>query len=257
MKVKHAASALGETIGKLIEDEIERCITPICKQRRYYYDRGGKRPDTRNGVKLSMVNKSGNLYQLDGVIENAEKKPIVLIESKYLRYKKHNRDKGSWTCASHYSLRKSYPTIRKSIAILSGNWSKPSKLFMESFGIELYEVPFDYMCEVLGKYDIDFDWPENDIRIPRSSWTKLKRLGSDQTLEIGGRLLDPIRRSLAESVALTLDDGENWAKRVKQVEILLKTDRNEYFTYTFTSNKDALQFLLKLQVDAPDLRGML
>jgi hypothetical protein len=154
MKVSNWASALGETIGKLIEDEIERTLKPVCTAKGYYYDRGGPRPGIRSGKKLQMVNHSGNTYQLDAVIENPERWPVVLLESKYLRYKKHNRDKASWTCASHYSLRKTHPTVRKSIAVLSGNWSKPSKAFMESFGIELYEVPFESMCQVLGEYGI-------------------------------------------------------------------------------------------------------
>lgn len=257
MKVKHAASALGEAIGKLIEDEIERAIAPTCNERGYYYDRGGKRPEVRTGVKLSMVNKSGNAYQLDAVIENPDKNPILLIESKYLRYKKHNRDKGSWTCASHYSLRKSHPTIRKSIAILSGNWSKPSKLFMESFGIELHEVSFKTMCDVLASYNIDFNWPEKDTHIPKSSWARFSKLNHGQLQDIGKRLLDPIRRPLTESIISTLDSGEDWAKHIRQIEVLLKTDRNEFLTYSFSSNQEAIQFLLKLQVDAPDLRGIL
>src|SRR3990172_6666856 len=162
MTVVNSASALGEVVGKLIEDEIERIIRPICGANGYVYDKGGRRPEKRVGVKLTMINRSGNAYQLDGVIELPDGSPIVLLESKYLRYKKHNRDKASWTCSAHYSLRKSYPTIRKSIAVLSGNWSLPSKKFMQSFGIKLYRIPFDTICNALDDYGIMFDWPEKD-----------------------------------------------------------------------------------------------
>ncbi|MBM4161570.1 MAG: hypothetical protein FJ217_10790 [Ignavibacteria bacterium] len=257
MTVKNAASALGEAIGKLIEDELERLIYPICSKRGYVYDRGGERPARRRGIKLSMVNKSGNRYQLDGVIETTKGEPIVLVESKYLRYKKHNRDKGSWTCAAHYSLRKSHPTIRKSIAVLSGNWSAPSKAFIRSFGIELYEVPFEEMCQVLRKYNVVFDWDEKDNQTPKRSLQRFNKLSSKQRDLIAQELLQRIQYSLTRSIEETLLSGEDWAKRVREIEVMLKTDRNEYFTYTFRSIKDVLKFLVELQVDLPDLRGKL
>lgn len=257
MTVKNAASALGETIGKLIEDELQRIIAPLCRERGYVYDRGGERPGKRKGVKLAMVNKSGNIYQLDGVIEAPGGEPIILLESKYLRYKKHNRDKASWTCAAHYSLRKSHPTVRKSIAIISGNWSSPSKQFMQSFGIELYEIPFPFMCDVLIRKGIEFDWDEKDSQTPRASWEKFQELPDPDKQAIGENLVRPIRDNLTESIRLALDMGEDWVKRLSELEILLKTERNEYFTYSFPSAKDAMQFLLNLQIDAPDLRGKL
>lgn len=185
MSVSNPASALGEAVGKLIEDELERIIKPVCEEKNYIYDRGGERPEKRKGVKLKMVNRSGNEYQLDGVIESPDGNPILLIESKYLRYKKHNRDKGSWTCAAHYNLRKSHPTIRKSIAVLSGRWSEPSKRLMESFGIELHEVPFDYICNVLKQANLEFNWNEKDQETPRESWEKFRNISLSKKKKLG------------------------------------------------------------------------
>lgn len=150
MTVVNSASALGEAVGKLIEDEIQNILKPLCSSRGYYFDRGGLRPEKRKGIQLSMINKSGNRYQLDAVIETSDGKPIIIIESKYLRYKKHNRDKAS-----------------------------------------------------------------------------------------------------------SLERGEDWAKRLKEIELLLKTDRNEYFAYSFPTTRETIQFLLDLQVDVSDLRDKL
>lgn len=257
MPVVNSASALGEAVGKLIEDGIENILKPVCEELNYIFDRGGYRPDKRTGVKLSMINRSGNSYQLDGVIETSAGQPVVIIESKYLRYKKHNRDKASWTCSAHYSLRKSHPTIRKSVAVLSGNWSQPSKKFMESFGIELYEIPFDHICSVLNDYTIDFNWPEKDRNIPDTSWAKFGNLNSVQISEIQEHLLKPIKHQLKESIELTLKSGEDWMKRIYEYELLLKTDRHEYFNYSFHSTKEVIHFLLSLQDDAPDLSDRL
>jgi len=253
MPVVNSASALGEAVGKLIEDEIESTLKPICEKDGYYFDRSGIRPDKRSGVKLLMINRSGNTYQLDAVIENSSGDPIVILESKYLRYKKHNRDKASWTCSAHYSLRKTHPTIRKSIAVISGNWSLPSKKFMESFGIELHEIPFEHMCETLAAYEVNFNWQEKDRQTPDISWAKFLKLSIDSKKEIGNRLLNPVREDLVKSIKFTLEKSEDWAKRINELELLLKTDMNEYFIYSFNSIKDTIQFLLKLQVDAPDI----
>jgi hypothetical protein len=257
MAVVNSASAIGEAVGKLIEEEIENTLKPICKNLNYRFDRGGLRPERRKGVKLSMVNKSGNIYQLDGVIETSDGKPVVILESKYLRYKKHNRDKASWTCSAHYSLRKSHPSIRKSIAVISGNWSVPSKKFMESFGIELYEIPFNYICNVLNEYNIDFNWPEKDRSIPDISWKIFSKLTETQINNIKAKLLNPIRKDLKDSIELTLKSGEDWIKRVTETELLLKTDRNEYHTYSFSSTKETIRFLVDLQIDDPNLLGKL
>lgn len=43
-----------------------------------------------------MYDQFGTEYKIDAVIANHAMQPIILFESKYLRYTKHNRDKGSW-----------------------------------------------------------------------------------------------------------------------------------------------------------------
>ncbi len=257
MTIKNPASALGEAVGKLIEDELERILQNICRAHAYIYDRGGGRPGKRKGVQLEMVNKSGNIFRVDAVIETPDEKPIVLLESKYLRYKKHNRDKASWTCAAHYNLHKRFPTVRKSIAILSGNWSAPSKKFMESFGIELYEIPFTLMCEVFKKHGIEFDWDENDKETPQKSWERFNLLSTKLRAKIVESFFQPIRHELVENIKITLESGEDWVKRLQELELLLKTDHNEYFTYSFKSIRDAIQFLFNLQQDVADLRDKL
>jgi hypothetical protein len=161
------ASALGEAIGKSVEAEIQRIIRTVVEPYGLFVDVGGERIGKRAGKKLLLVNDTGNEYQIDTVVEDENGNPLILVESKYIRYKKHNRDKGSWTCVAHYKLRTTYPTVKKSVAILLGNWSQPSKLMMESFGIDLIEIPFNKLVEVLRKYQIAFDWHEKDSETPQ------------------------------------------------------------------------------------------
>jgi hypothetical protein len=118
--VSNAASALGEAVGKLIEEAIVEGLREEV-QRRNHTIRAAK-----------LTNGSGNTYQIDAVVFDEEDNPVIIIDPKYIRYTKHNRDKGSWLCVAHYNLRKTYPTIRKSIAVLAGRWSAPSKSLIRS-----------------------------------------------------------------------------------------------------------------------------
>ena len=156
--VSNAASALGEAVGKLIETAIVEGLREEVESRNHTI-----RP-------ARLTNGSGNTYQIDAVVFDAEENPIIIIDPKYIRYTKHNRDKGSWLCVAHYNLRKTYPTIRKSIAVLAGRWSAPSKSLIRSFGVEILEVPFQEIVEALVSYGIVFDWPEKDRVTPRQAW---------------------------------------------------------------------------------------
>ena len=70
-------------------------------------------------------------------------------------------------------------------------------------------------------------------------------------------ILKPVCDELLKSVELTLKSGEDWVKRINEYELFLKTDRHEYFTYSFNSTKEVIHFLLNLQDDAPDLTDRL
>src|ERR1041385_2428777 len=122
--------------------------------------------------------------------------PLVLVESKYIRYKKHNRDKGSWICTAHYSLRKTYPTIRKSIAIVAGSWSGSSKALMESFDVTLFEVGFPKIVETLAQYGVDISWTEKDRSRAMEAWENWQRLSDEQFSEIAYALLAGIEPQL-------------------------------------------------------------
>src|SRR6266498_820978 len=131
-EISNAASALGEAVGGLIEVALNRNLDEIATANGCIYISAGPRnPKTGKDTKLLLEDANGVEYHIDGVIANKRLQPLILIESKYIRYKKHNRDKGSWICTAHSSLRRRFSSIRSSIAILAGHWSKPSKAMMQ------------------------------------------------------------------------------------------------------------------------------
>lgn len=251
------ASALGEAVGKLIEARMADLLAPTAESYGYYYDRGGGRPGVRRGKTLSLANASGIRYRIDGVIEDAVQQPIVLLESKYLRYQKHNWDKASWTCVAHYNLHKNFPTVRRSIALLTGRWTAQSKSLMTSFGIELHEVPFDHIADTLGASQVEFRWHERDSAIAQHAFGCFQSLPDEEKQAIGVALLAPIADALTRSVteALTLDP--NTARRLREIEILIKTTENEFYPKVFATAADAIRELTKLVAPADDIAGRL
>lgn len=246
MAVVNAAAALGEAVGKLIERHLTSAVASVAKPRGYQV--GPRR----------LVNGAGNSYQIDCVVSGSDGAPVIIVDPKYIRYKKHNRDKGSWLCVAHYNLRKAHPTIRKSITVLSGRWSLPSVQLIRSFGIEVHEVPFDLVVRSLGSRGVDFDWEEKDRITPARAWERFSQLSEAERALIADEIASPVSLAITNSVAETLDaDWTTIDKRVTGVEVLLKTSHDEIFLSSYSSITSAVQALLRLLSDKPDVRGIL
>ena len=242
-KYARPSSALGEAVGKLFETGVIECLQSDVTARGHSI-----RPS-------KLTNGTGNTYQIDAVVFDIDEKPIIIIEPKYIRYTKHNRDKGSWLCTAHYNLRKTYPTIRKSIAILGGRWSEPSKALMSSFGVQLLEVSFDRIVAILAGYGVAFDWPEkHDGEQPRKAMERFVELDEAAKSQISKELVSDIRDELVDAVTFVLEtDISTLPRRISSVEVLMKTEQDEIVLATFGSVADALQHLMGYITDSPDI----
>ena len=244
--VSNAASALGEAVGKLIEEAIVDGLRETVASRNH----------TIRAARLT--NGSGNTYQIDAVIFDQDENPVITIDPKYIRYTKHNRDKGSWLCVAHYNLRKTYPTIRKSIAVLAGRWSVPSKSLIRSFGVEILEVPFEGIATALGGYGIAFDWSEKDRITPRQAWETYDALDGLTRNVIAGDIITGILPELRNDVASVLDtDINQLPHRITGVELLLKTDQDEMLLLHYSTVAQALSAMAQFVADRPDISGLI
>jgi hypothetical protein len=241
-KVANPGSTLGEAIGALIEQEVNRLLRPIAEENGCVYVSAGRiNPQTGKATKLLLKDAAGNEYNIDSVIANQRMRPLVLIESKYIRYKKHNRDKGSWICTAHYSLRRTFPSVRKSIAIIAGSWSRSSKAMMESFDVSLFEVGFQKIVETLARYGIDFAWGEKERDKAMAAWQRWQELSDAEYSEIAHTLLSDIEPRLRESLAVTLDTAA--PREISEIEVTVETNLGESRRYTFESIAEAIEFL--------------
>ncbi|HZP81451.1 MAG TPA: hypothetical protein VFB21_07430 [Chthonomonadaceae bacterium] len=240
--VANPGSTLGEAIGALIERQVNRLLHPIAEENGCVYVSAG-RPNPRTGrpTKLLLKDEAGNEYNIDSVIANARMQPLVLIESKYIRYKKHNRDKGSWICTAHYSLRRTFPTVRKSIAVLAGSWSRSSKAMMQSFDVSLFEVGFPKIVETLAQHGVDFAWEEKERDRAMAAWQRWKQLSETEYDAIASVLLADIEPGLRQALKETLDTAV--PREVSTVEVIIETNLGESRRYTFESIAAAIEFL--------------
>jgi hypothetical protein len=240
--VANPGSTLGEAIGALIEREVNRILLPISEENGcIYLAKGPENPKTGRPTKLLLRDSAGNDFNIDSVIANTHQQPLVLIESKYIRYKKHNRDKASWICTAHYSLRHTFPTVRKSIAVLAGNWSGSSKALMESFDVSLFEVPFSKIVTTLAEYGVNLGWKEKERDRAMQAWQDWLKLDDSQFEEIARKLLSDIEPILRESLKETLSKTTH--RVVSEVEITIETNVGESRRYTFKSIAEAVTFL--------------
>ena len=236
------ASALGEAAGKLFEQGVIESITPVVAS----YQHTVTPARLRNG--------SDNVYQIDAVVFDDQQRPIIIIDPKYIRYTKHNRDKASWLCTAHYNLRKTYPSLRKSIAVLGGRWSRPSRSLLDSFGVEILEVPFDHFCNVFSRYGIEFDWHERDRETPAESLEEFESLQTTQLETISTELVNPVASQLTESVEQVLSTSlEDVPHHVDSVEVLIKTDQNEMLLRQHVNIPDAISDLSNMLPTQTDI----
>ena len=251
------ASALGEAIGKSLELEIQKIIKEAVKPYGLYVDIGGPRPGIRKGKKILMLNDTGNQYQIDTVVEDENGDPLILIESKYLRYTKHNRDKGSWTCVAHYKIRTTYPTVKRSLAILIGNWTRTSIALMESFGVEVLEIPFNEIVLTLQRHSIIFDWDEKDSETPKESWSKYQQLTAEEKVLIARECIARYKQKLEQIILESVLADPSRSKNVESIELLIKTTHNEFYVKRFESVIETIKYLVDFTSDVNDLKGII
>ena len=146
-QITNPGAKLGQAIGEKMEKALDDRLRILTEDLGHHYLCSGSIIGGEKKKVINLYDKYGTVYQVDSVIVNPDMQPLIIFESKYIRYKKHNRDKGSWICTTHQAVRSHYQSIRKFIAVLAGRWSAPSLAMMRSQNIVIYEVGFEAICD--------------------------------------------------------------------------------------------------------------
>lgn len=225
-----------------MERALNEFLEPLAEKLGYHFiSKGLEKNSSGNHKKLLMYDSFGTAYNIDSVVTNDSMQPVILIESKYIRYKKHNRDKGSWICTAHPALRRRYTSIRSSIAVLAGNWSSSSLAMMRSHDINIFLIPFQSIRDLLYEHRIEFNWLEKDRQAAMDAWTRYERLKDTHRSTIGAAMVDLIKKDLATLIVRTLDDAT--PREISLVAVELHSSIGEVKTYEFGSVADAVDFL--------------
>ncbi len=241
-KVQNPGSALGEAIGAHMETALNAYLADIVNDYSCRLISKGKvNAKTHKATKLLLYDNYGTAYNIDAVITNEANQPLILIEYKYIRYEKHNRDKGSWVCTAHSSIRRRYNSVRSSFAILAGSWSKSSIAMMKSHDINLFIIPFDKITELFNKHKIKYDWGEKDRDTAQRSWDQYVNLSEEAKLKIAEDMIAEIKPEIEAAIEKTLDNSTD--REVERVTIEIHTNIGEVKVFEFSNIDDALNFL--------------
>ncbi len=233
---------MGEAIGAEMEKALNVFLTHLAETRGHHFvSKSAVKNRSGREKKLLMYDNFGTAYNIDAVIANESMQPIILLESKYIRYKKHNRDKGSWICTAHPAIRRRYASIRSSIAVLAGNWSSSSIAMMKSYDINIFLIPFARICDLLASYGIDFNWDEKDRVTATDAWNRYVALSAIEKSNIGVEMVNVIKDELGKLVLGILDDTAERA--IDKITIELHSNLGEVKTYEFPSIEEAIAFL--------------
>ena len=246
--IQNPGSALGEAIGAQMEVVLNEHFSQFvdrfaCR----LVSRGQKNQKTKKATKLLLYDQFGTSYNIDAVIANESMQPLILLEYKYIRYKKHNRDKGSWLCTAHNAIRRRYTSIRSSIAILAGNWSLTSLAMMKSQEINLFVIPFQRIVELLKEHDIVFDWGEKDRETAKDAWKKYEQLTAQEKRSIAENMIASVKPELETLVEKILDDQE--PRELSKVVIEIHSNLGEIRYFEFPDTQSAVEFLEDFSID--------
>lgn len=240
-KIQNPGSALGEAIGALMEISLNKYLSDLVEGYDCKLISKGQNKKTNQESKLLLFDNFGTAYNIDAVITNETIQPLILLEYKYIRYKKHNRDKGSWVCTAHSAVKRRYKSIRSSIAILAGSWSKSSIAMMKSHDINIFIIPFEKITSLLKEHNIKFDWGEKDRSVAVDAWNKYSALTEEEKYKIGEEMVTDIKPDLEKAIELTLDNST--IREVDKVVLEIHTNIGEVATFEFPNVDAALDFL--------------
>lgn len=126
---------------------------------------------------------------------------------------------------------------------------------MSSFGVQLFEVAFQEIVDILYKYDVAFDWPEKNAgEWPRRAWNCFLQLGETEHEQLSRDLVIGIQSDLIDAVTTVLEtDISTLPRRISSVEVLMKTEQDEIVLKTFDSVATAIQDLTGYITDRSDI----
>lgn len=236
-------------ISAYLQSAVNALLAGIANEHCFYYigtnshtHKAGAKPK-----KLLLHDCYGGKHALDGIIANESMEPIIIFECKYLPYKNRQQEITAQICTAHSAVRRRYHSIRSSIAVLAGSWSGSSIAMMKSNDINIFQIPFSHIVDLLRARQIDFAWGEKEKEKAYQAWNSYNQLSPIEQQQIGEEMIAIIRDPLVLLVEKILDDK---AKReVEKVVIEIISNLGEVKIFEFDSVEEAVDFLNEEDLD--------
>lgn len=251
--IANPGAKLGQAIGEMMERALAARMRTLAIKHKCHYL--GPDPDPEVGkVDLKLQDEFGTEYNVDAVIANESLQPLVLLESKYIRYKKHNRDKGSWICHAHRSLRNRFHSVRKSIAVLAGSWTQSSVAMIQSARVVVFLVPFEKIAKLLAEQGVDFEWDEKDRDTAVFARMTYERLPLEVKRKIADSMIADIERPFCKAIDSALQSDA--VPEIAEVLVEFHADTGEIRRKNFDTVEDAALYLNSVNAaDVFDIKG--
>lgn len=139
--------------------------------------------------RIRWVNSYSLEHEIDFVIGTKEK-PIILIDSKYIKYQKHAREKANEIASMLISIRDAHPSVKLCIAVLAGNFTPGSKRILTDRGIHIFHITFETLTSNLRRYGLIIDWAEKDRLTAEKTWEIYHNLSEDELNQVADDFFD-------------------------------------------------------------------
>lgn len=164
--------AMGQYIGLLMERKIRKLLIPynlIAHEK--------------------WANSYGLTHEIDYVI-GTRRKPIVLIDSKYIKYQKHAREKANEIASMLISVKNAHSSVKLLIAILAGNFTPGSKRILSDRDIQVLHIPFETLAYNMRRHGLIIDWAEDDKMTAEKTWETYNKLSEEEVDRVANDFFD-------------------------------------------------------------------
>ena len=245
--IANPGAALGQAIGEMMERALAARMLSLAKRHGCHYLGPDPDPDAANKT-LRLEDEFGTKYRIDAVITNGDLQPLVLLESKYIRYKKHNRDKGSWICHTHRSLRNRFHSVRKSVAVLAGSWTQSSMAMIRSARVDIFLVPFEKISALLDARGVDFEWDEKDHNAAVHAWMTYDKFSPAVKRQIAEDMIADIEGAFNKAIDSALQSDD--APEIEEVVVEIHATTGEIRQERFETVESAARYLNNANAEA-------
>lgn len=260
------ASRIGQIIGESFENVVIKFIKSYLKKSHSEF----VILDPEHGKKLLTLAMPGGVKrQLDTVVAPIDSDdPVALLETKWLKDGRHWNDKGAWILQLR-EVRRNYPTVRGTAAILAGHWNEGFRVLLRNQGgvdmilvatdEEVYKSLQPYLDKSLGKKSFELDakkirgrFPENHVEAfdafliefresgelykLAKSWLNFSRVIESPNETINGKVL--IQRALDDLLSPLPE-----SPKISAFEITLEIETGNLIHKSFNDVEELYDFI--------------